>query len=264
MYGLNAKDRGKQVPMDWSREPYEPSSFGFALEGSMTSEPKRVLHGAGAEQQSDPVCDMDKSENDNTNENRSEDSNSNSKSKSKGLELAVALTSCSSPLRQEPGSSSVIAKRPFFRAKTPTSALSMEPSASHRQDPRQRLYLPYILIGYLQLIWNVILVVLFLYCMYAVYMVLSEELSVRMASSLHSMVSEARQCRHLYESNRCAPLQRVPALEKDCSAWEYCMNRDGESEYGAFGKCKLIAETVADTMNAFVEKISYKTMASLC
>lgn len=45
-------------------------------------------------------------------------------------------------------------------------------------------------------------------------------------------------------------------MERKCSGWEECMGRD----IVVVGKTRVVAETLAEVVNGFVEVISFKTM----
>ena len=70
-------------------------------------------------------------------------------------------------------------------------------------------------------------------------------------------MNEISACAKNYAENRCEPSVRVPAMEKTCVIWETCMNRDP----AVIGRAKVSAETFAEIINSFVERISYKTMS---
>lgn len=47
-------------------------------------------------------------------------------------------------------------------------------------------------------------------------------------------------------------------MERKCSGWEECMGRD----VVVGGKSRVVAETLAEVVNGFVDVISVKTMVS--
>ena len=69
------------------------------------------------------------------------------------------------------------------------------------------------------------------------------------------MMSEIALCSRHYNDNRCAPDQRVPAMEKVCMEWETCMSRDPSTT----SRARLHAETIAEILNGFFGAISTKT-----
>ncbi len=63
----------------------------------------------------------------------------------------------------------------------------------------------------------------------------------------------------MYEINRCSPIsQRVPALARQCTEWELCMQRDPS----LVGRGRVVAETIGEIVNSFVEPISWRTLVS--
>lgn len=68
------------------------------------------------------------------------------------------------------------------------------------------------------------------------------------------------QCAKKFMDNGCAAVTRFPALEKSCNEWEECMHR----EVVVVGKTRVVAETLAEVVNGFVEVISFKTMVRRC
>jgi len=70
------------------------------------------------------------------------------------------------------------------------------------------------------------------------------------------MVQEITSCAARYRENNChAP---IPAVEKQCSVWNVCMNKDPTK----LGRARISAETMAEIVNSFVDAISWKTLVS--
>ena len=92
---------------------------------------------------------------------------------------------------------------------------------------------------------------LFLYALFA-------DIQARLASLGAELRAEILQCAKAYVDNRCQPETRIPAMERKCSGWEECMGR----EVVVVGKTRVVAETLADVVNGFVDVISFKTMVS--
>ncbi|GAA5875560.1 hypothetical protein JCM1840_003261 [Sporobolomyces johnsonii] len=115
---------------------------------------------------------------------------------------------------------------------------------------------PYILLGYLQFgaltllaLLVLSLLLLFLYTLY-------NDIQARLVSLTLELRAEILQCAKAYVDNRCEPATRMPALEGSCAGWEECMNR----EVVVVGKTRVVAETLAEVVNGFVDVISFKTM----
>ena len=63
----------------------------------------------------------------------------------------------------------------------------------------------------------------------------------------------------MYELNHCIPIsQRAPILAQKCTEWELCMQRDPS----AVGRARVVAETIGEVVDSFVEPISWKTLVS--
>ncbi|GAA6064626.1 hypothetical protein JCM10212_006071 [Sporobolomyces blumeae] len=115
---------------------------------------------------------------------------------------------------------------------------------------------PYVLLGYLQFgsltllaVLTLSLLVLFLYTLYT-------DIQARLASLTISLQAEILSCAKAYVDNRCEPATRIPAIERSCREWEECMNQ----EVVVGGKTRVVAETLAEIVNGFVDVISFKTM----
>lgn len=116
------------------------------------------------------------------------------------------------------------------------------------------------MLGYLQFGFNSSLVLLSLYLLSSFLYMLSSDVSERLTEYSLEYSQEIMHCSESYITNRCSPPElRVPALEKACRDWEFCMNRNPK----IVGRTKVVAETVAETVNSFVEVISWRTMLFL-
>ena len=98
----------------------------------------------------------------------------------------------------------------------------------------------------------------------AIYSLLSLALSFR--SDLHIkahahrtlLLQKKEECGRSYESNKCWPLvNRPPALQEKCEEWGECMRMDVDA---VVPWSKLIAKTLADTVEGFVEGVSWRTL----
>lgn len=116
--------------------------------------------------------------------------------------------------------------------------------------------LPLIVSHYLQLFFNLSLLLLVLYAVFCFYLTIRADVDVKVEEYSSEILMEISQCSRDYIENHCAPGMRVPAMEKVCSAWERCMNRDPTM----VGRARVSAETFAGIVDGFVEGISYKTM----
>jgi len=118
--------------------------------------------------------------------------------------------------------------------------------------------IPIIASQYLQLFFNLSMLLLLLYAVFCFYLTVRRDVDQKVEEYSAEIVQEMSQCAKEYVENRCDPNMRVPAMEIRCTAWERCMNRDPTQ----IGRARVSAETFAEIINSFIEPISYKTMVS--
>ena len=118
--------------------------------------------------------------------------------------------------------------------------------------------IPVIASQYLQLFFNLSMILLLLYAVFCFYLTVRRDVDQKVEEYSAEIVQEMSQCAKEYVENRCDPNMRVPAMEIRCTAWERCMNRDPTQ----IGRARVSAETFAEIINSFIEPISYKTMVS--
>lgn len=116
--------------------------------------------------------------------------------------------------------------------------------------------LPYLLAGYLQFFFNLSLILVFLYLLVQFILTVQRDVEHRISEHSMEIVQEITQCASLYNLNQCS-INPVPAMHRQCSIWETCMNRDPTK----VGRAKVGAELIAEVVNGFVEPISWKTLA---
>ncbi|GAA5977616.1 hypothetical protein JCM11641_006877 [Rhodosporidiobolus odoratus] len=128
------------------------------------------------------------------------------------------------------------------------------------EEPRTERWLksgtPYVLLGYLQFTSLALLAILLLSLLLLFLYTLYNDINQRLYELTVSLRAEIIQCAKAYVDNRCTPETRIPAMESRCSGWEECMNR----EVVVGGKTRVVAETLAEVVNGFVDVISLKTM----
>ncbi|KAH0590165.1 Nucleus export protein BRL1 [Termitomyces sp. J132] len=124
--------------------------------------------------------------------------------------------------------------------------------------PAPQSDLPYILLGYLQFLFNLSLILLFLYL--AIQFILTVQRDVEQRISEYSMdiVQEIALCSLQYKTNLCEQ-NAVPAMAQQCENWKTCMNRDP----AIVGRARVGAELIAEVVNGFVEPISWKALVNL-
>ena len=82
---------------------------------------------------------------------------------------------------------------------------------------------PYILLGYLQFVFNTSLVFLALYLLTSFVYMLSSDIADRTKEYSTELQQEIMHCSEMYVANRCTPSERVPAMDRQCKEWEFCM-----------------------------------------
>lgn len=119
--------------------------------------------------------------------------------------------------------------------------------------------LPSVLSYYLQLSVNLVLAGVFVYIIYCAWSAVLADVDIEASKYVAKITVETAACAKQYTDNRCRPDERVPAMEKLCSDWERCMNRDAQK----VARASVTAKTFAMIFNSFVEEFSYKSMVCL-
>lgn len=142
------------------------------------------------------------------------------------------------------------ARQPHVRKLSHHYTLNMPSPAPLKADT------PYVLLGYLQFVFNSALVVLFLYLLVQFILTVQRDVEQRISEYSMDIVQEISNCAAQFKANLCGS-NPVPAMLRQCGAWETCMNRDPT----VVGRAKVGAELIAEVINGFVEPISWKTLA---
>ncbi|KAJ2352777.1 hypothetical protein GGH92_001071 [Coemansia sp. RSA 2673] len=116
--------------------------------------------------------------------------------------------------------------------------------------------LPYVISGYLQLVFNVFMVGTVLMIIVHVLLTIQRDVNSKVQEYSAEVLQEIAACSKQYRDNRCEPALRVPGMESACNYWDTCMHRDPTK----IGRAKVSAETLAEIINGFIEPISLKTM----
>ncbi|KAH9996622.1 Di-sulfide bridge nucleocytoplasmic transport domain-containing protein [Russula vinacea] len=141
-------------------------------------------------------------------------------------------------------------RQPHVRKLSHHYTLNMPSPAPQKADT------PYVLLGYLQFFFNSALVVLFLYLLLQFILTVQRDVEHRVSEYSMDIVQEIANCAAHFKANLCGT-KPVPAMLRQCGAWETCMNRDPT----VVGRAKVGAELIAEVINGFVEPISWKTLA---
>lgn len=109
---------------------------------------------------------------------------------------------------------------------------------------------------YIPIVYNALVALPILYIVFSVIWTFSNDFRIKAEEHQAGVLQQVASCAKNYEINQCHPSSRVPALEEKCNYWETCLNRNPSM----ISRSKIFAEIVAETLNSFVEPISYKAM----
>ncbi|KAL5534708.1 hypothetical protein ACEPAG_1172 [Sanghuangporus baumii] len=114
---------------------------------------------------------------------------------------------------------------------------------------------PYVLLGYLQFMFNLSLILVFLYLLVQFIFTVQRDVEQRIGEYSMDIYQEISTCTQLYKQNLCAT-SPIPAMLHQCATWETCMNRDPK----VVGRARVGAEMLAEVVNSFIDPISWKTL----
>ncbi|CAE6469456.1 unnamed protein product [Rhizoctonia solani] len=117
-------------------------------------------------------------------------------------------------------------------------------------------YAPHILLGYVRVIFNVSLVLGFLYILAVIVVTVRRDIEDNISTYIGENAAEIQQCTSQYALNKCDKGAVVPHMKQFCDDWKRCMQRDAS----VVGRARVAAETLAEVVNGFVEPISWKTL----
>ncbi|KAJ3356884.1 hypothetical protein GGF32_001377 [Allomyces javanicus] len=115
------------------------------------------------------------------------------------------------------------------------------------------------LLGYLHVLWNVLLASAGAYVVYTAYAAAAADLAHRFQAYTADEAAKIDECARQYVTNRCDPATRVPAVHAFCLDLEKCMHADPTRVPAT----ALSAAAVAELIDAFVAKLSYKSLGFL-
>lgn len=142
----------------------------------------------------------------------------------------------------------------------PPPAAAPPPSPGRSTDWERHAALPLIITGYVQALFNLIVVCCVLLAVYWFATAIQQDIDLKAEGFRRDVLSEIQTCARDYVANRCDPHERIPAMQKTCELWKNCMSQDPS----AVARGRISAHTLAEIFNSFVEPISYKTMVFVC
>ncbi|GJD05536.1 Nucleus export protein brr6 [Galdieria sulphuraria] len=137
-----------------------------------------------------------------------------------------------------------------------SSFIEKRQEESHRLQ--KHLYMPYVIAGYLQLIFNMVIVAIVLLSLLSIAWSIRNDIVGKVMEQTIEAQAIVRRCYNDYVDNKCNETQSIPLLRQQCHTWYVCMTRDPKS---IGSKTKLYAETLSEVLNSFVEPISYRTLS---
>lgn len=120
--------------------------------------------------------------------------------------------------------------------------------------------LPDVLSRYAQFILNLFFVSLLIVIMYCSWATIRSDVDEASREVAAETMAEMVMCTREYKANKCDSADRVPAMESMCNSWQKCMNRDPTM----VGRARVSAQTFAEIITSFADRISYKTMVGSC
>ena len=141
-----------------------------------------------------------------------------------------------------------------------TSSLLRSVSSLDDETLRKVALFPYVISGYVQLLFNISLPTFFLYWVYSFACSIQSDVEKKVLLFSEEVMEQIGKCSRDYRENRCDPATRVPALISACQAWEECMARDPHLVAKRSG---ISAEIFGETLNSFFNVLSWKTIVSL-
>lgn len=116
--------------------------------------------------------------------------------------------------------------------------------------------LPDVLSRYAQFLLNLFFVSLLIVIMYCSWATIRSDVDEASREVAAETMAEMVLCTREFKANKCDSVDRVPAMESMCNSWEKCMNRDPT----VVGRARVSAQTFAEIITSFADRISYKTM----
>jgi len=141
------------------------------------------------------------------------------------------------------------------------SSLAERKAAVNQEGTNQlqrHFLMPYVIAGYLQLLFNVVIVAVLLVSLLSIVWSIRNDITGKVMEQTIEAQAIVRRCYNEYMDNRCNETQSLPLLRQQCHTWYVCMTRDPKS---IGSKTKLYAETLSEVLNSFVEPISYRTLS---
>ncbi|GAV54664.1 hypothetical protein ZYGR_0AN01320 [Zygosaccharomyces rouxii] len=106
---------------------------------------------------------------------------------------------------------------------------------------------------FVRLAFNSSILVIILSVVIKFILLIKQDVDQKVELKIAEQIIRVKRCQKHYEDNGC--ISHVPALEKLCDSWHHCMHSTGQVQ-----SASLWTQTLAETLNAFVEAISFRSL----
>ncbi|CAR31092.1 hypothetical protein ZYGR_0P03980 [Zygosaccharomyces rouxii] len=106
---------------------------------------------------------------------------------------------------------------------------------------------------FVRLAFNSSILVIILSVVIKFILLIKQDVDQKVQLKIAEQVIRVKRCQKHYEDNGC--VSHVPALETLCDGWHHCMHSTGQVQ-----SASLWTQTLAETLNAFVEAISFRSL----
>lgn len=152
---------------------------------------------------------------------------------------------------------------PIMPAVDRTKVPSFSPSDKSRREILLRTN--FLLEAYLNLIFNICIFLIVMILIVKGIVMIKNDINIRINMSTEKQIELIKESRRLYYLNKCTPGDRVPAMEKQCQAWEACMNQDPIKQEILKVVLRLISEGAEELMSALsIRTVLLATFVLLC
>jgi hypothetical protein len=116
--------------------------------------------------------------------------------------------------------------------------------------------LPVILFTYIQLLFNLVMVLFVVYSMIKLKQVISADLVKHLEKQEYLILGKILDCSRDFIRNKCNSAFLPPALEGHCTSWKLCMEQDAQGSL----KSAETASILAQILNSFFDSLSNRTI----
>lgn len=115
---------------------------------------------------------------------------------------------------------------------------------------------PYILSLYFQLVVNIILWSFMIYFIYLAITTIRSDINLKVDEFTIKVLDEIAKCSKEFSRNKCHLPDRPSIMDEECDQLERCQNQDPTK----IARLKVTIELIAEIINAFVNRLSYKSL----